>query len=170
MASNPVNDLADFCNRLRGVIGDMAAQETLKPMAEEAITIIVRRTRLGYGVPDGSNGTADRFKLPTLSKPYVKHRQRFPALMSGLTTPSRSNLTFTGQLLDSVQVLRIAPGSVVIVPTGGRQGESLTNAQLAGYVAAKGRSFLSLSSLEAEQLTRFYRNTFGDLLRNRRLT
>lgn len=170
MASDPVNDLAVFCNRLRDTIGDMAAQQALRPLGEQAVTIIVRRTRLGYGVPDHSNGTGTRFKLQALSKSYVKYRERYPAFMSGLTTAKRSNLTFTGQLLDSMRVVSIAPGSVRIGPTGTRRGESLSNATLAGYVAAKGRPFLSLSNLEAEQLVRFYRNTFGDLLRNRRLT
>jgi len=165
--TNAQNDLKDFAGKIESVIRDAAAQNALRPVAEKAIDIIRKRTRLGYGVPNSVNGTADRFKLQALSPGYIKLRQK--SHLSDQTSAKRSNLTFTGQLLDSLAVIRIIAGSVIVGPTGTRKGESLTNAQLAGYLAEKGRPFLSLSKPEAEQLRRFYRNTFGDLLKNKRL-
>ncbi len=162
------NDLKNFTGKIQALLKDAAKQEALRPMAEQAIAIIQKRTRLGYGVPAGTNGTAERFKLPELSAGYVKRRKRDRKL-SELTTPSRSNLTFTGQLLDSLAIVKLEAGTVVIGPTGTRKGGG-SNAAVAQFVADSGRPFLALSRPEAEQLRRFYRNKFGDLQKNRRLS
>lgn len=165
--SRAQNDLKNFTGKLQDLLRDAAKQDALRPLALKAIEIIQRRTRLGYGVPAGTNGTAERFKLPPLSDRYIQRRKK--ARLGEFGSPARSNLTYSGQLLDSLGVIRIGQGSIVIGPTGTRRnGQS--NAAVAGYVAAGGRPFLALSSPEAEQLRRYYRNVFGDLRKNRRLS
>lgn len=167
MTSNAQNDLRKFTDKLQAVMRDAAKQNALRPVALKAIEIIQKRTRLGYGVPAGTNGTAERFKLPSLSSRYVDRRKR--AKLDEFTTAGRSNLTYTGQLLSSMSITKESQGSIFIGPTGSRR-EGGTNARVAGFVATGGRPFLSLSRPEAEQLRRFYRNAFGDLLKNRRLS
>lgn len=163
--SKATNQLKGFSNRMKQAVSDAARPQVLRAMGDEAVRLIVKRTRLGYGV-DGHG--AERSKLKALSPGYV-HLRELDDTLSAMTSPKRSNLTRTGQMLDSMTVLEVRQGSVVVGPVGARD-DGLTNAQVAAYVSAQGRSFNFLSRLEQEQLVRFYRNRFGDLLSNRRLT
>jgi hypothetical protein len=120
---------------------------------------------LGYGVRENAGS---KYKLPPLSPNYVKARKRFKGLAS-TTTPKKSNLTRTGQLLLSMDVVESQNGRITITPTGIRRDEALSNLKLAGYLADKGRTFNRLSKLELNQIDRYYRRTIGDLLKKRRL-
>ncbi len=162
------DDLNKFIDKIGRVLTDAGKSENLMPVAEKAIEIIRTRTRLGYGVGPGTSGTGDRFKLASLSSSYILHRKRNAGRLSSFTSPSRSNLTFSGQMLQSMTAVFLAPGSVVIDFTGSRSdGED--NAQIAKYVSGK-RPFLNLSKNEVEQLKSFHASVFGDLLDSRRLT
>ncbi|GEM_PF-2339785 len=170
--SSARKDLGAFTDKLRKAVGNSAKQAALKPLGEEAVRLIVTRTRLGYGVTDDGQ---ERARLKPLSSRWIAQRKRLDeeaAILSQFTTTARSNLTFTGQMLDSMQVIRIAQGQIVIGPKGYRTdplSRGLSNEQVANYVAAAGRKFNNLSRLEQAQLVRFYRRKFGDLLRNERL-
>jgi hypothetical protein len=158
------SQIGAFNDRIKQALADAARPQVLKAMGEEAVRLIVKRTRLGYAVD--SHGQ-ERSKLKPLSAGYVHQREADPKL-SAMTAPKKSNLTRTGQMLDSMAVIAVRQGSVVVGPTGSRD-DGLTNAQVAAWVSVA-RPFNFLSRLEQEQLTRFYRNRFGDLLSNRRLT
>lgn len=151
------NDLERFISRLEKTVKDAASAPQCKALGEEAIRLIVKRTRLGYGV------TTQGIKQPLkkLSPGYIKFRKK--QNLSEFTTPSRSNLTFTGQLLDSMRVMFVSQGRVVVGPKGLRNSK-LTNEKLAEYVAKAGRPFNNLSEQEESQLVRYYRRLFGDLV------
>lgn len=140
----------------------------LKLLVEEAITTleskrlgimlveqIKKRTRLGYGVDDGGR----QKKLPALSDGYVGTRTRLKDNLDQFTTPKRSNLTATGQLLNSVRSGR--RGALVIEIAGGARNKgldgrssSLSNRTLAGYLEKKGRKFFGLTTAEEAGLVR----------------
>lgn len=159
-------DLSAFVNELQGKITKATTATEMRAVGDQAAEIIRRRARLGYGSA-GSGG--DRFNLPPLSDRYVRFRQTSGAkYLSKATTAKKSNLTFTGQMLDSLAVVKVEQGSVVVAPTGTRTdrfSRGKTNAQIAAYVSAKGRPFISLTPPEVSQLVRFYRTRFGDLVR-----
>jgi hypothetical protein len=160
------NDLTRFIDKLRGSITQAASINQTRSLGIEAIRIIRVRTRLGYGVPEQFE---NRKRLAAFtSEKYVFQRRTDPRL-SADTTPTKSNLTYTGQLLDSLAILGINAHGCRIGPSGGRD-DGQTNERVARSVAARGRVFLNLSKLEATQLKRFYRRNFGDVLRNQRLT
>lgn len=138
---------------------------TQKVLADFILNLIIKRTRLGYGV---DKNFGEKRKFPKHSEKYIQRRRKFSGL-SGTTSPSKSNLTFTGQLLESTQVIKAANGEIRISPTGSRSGERLTNLQLVDILESKGRIYNRISQLEYQQLVRFYRKTFGDLLRKRKL-
>lgn len=100
--------------------------------AKEAAEIIQERTRRGFGV---DKHMGPKTKLKPLSSDYVKQRKR-----EGLT--SKSRLTRTGQLLDSIKVFR---NKVII---DGRRSK-----EVARYVAAAGRAFFNLSSAEYKRVS-----------------
>lgn len=152
------NDLKRFINKLSDLYKDAKKPEPLKLMGEEAVRIVTKRTRLGYSV----NKNGEKSPLKSLSKPYVQFRKS-SKLLSNLTTPSKSNLTFTGQMLDSMQVVKITSDSVIIGPRGYRD-DGKANEQIANYVNKGGRPFNNLSIAEQSQIKRFYRKVFGDLV------
>lgn len=144
-------------------INDAVKAKELRPLAEYAIDLIVKRTRLGYGV---NRQFGSKVKLKKLSERYIEQRER--SRLSGLTRPGTSNLTFTGQLLDSLRIISQSGSSIKIGPQG-RRKDGLGNDEVAAYQEEQGRIFNRVSKLEYQQLLRFYRRTFGDLLKRKKL-
>ena len=154
-----------FTDKVEKHLKTSISPQVMRSLADFALNLIVKRSRLGFGVEENFR---KRFKFPRLSDGYVKQRKSFKGL-SFTTSPSKSNITRTGQLLLSMKVTTVKAGQFTIEPTGKRKGESLTNKELAEILAKKNRTFNRLSELEYNQLLRFYRRTFGDLLRKRNL-
>jgi hypothetical protein len=166
----------DWSARMAAYMTHATDDKVLRQLGEQAALLIRRRTRLGYGAPEGAWGTVERFKLPSLSKGYMDFRQTTGASwLSEFTSARKSNLTFTGQLLDSMSVLRVTGKTVTVGPQGSRidpfskASGMTTNQKLADTLAKKGRTFNNLTRLEGEQLKRWYRNLFGDLAKNARI-
>lgn len=161
MSSSPARiKIKQITARINQSLKDAAKAENMIPTAQFAIDTIVKRARLGYGVAEDEG---EKFKFPSLSPSYQKFRSKFHGL-SDTTSPSKSNITLTGQLLDSVQIITKRDGEIVMGPAGVRRDGKLSNKTLAGYPADKGRPFMFISKLEYQQVLRFYRKTFGDLL------
>lgn len=144
--------------RIQKLFDEAKSKKILGPVANEAIKIIVRRTRLGYGV---KREYGERERLKKLSPRYMVQRSRSRRL-SPTTGPRKSNLTFTGQMLESVKVIKPKDGRIVIGPKGYRT-DGKTNEKIAGYQVDQGRVFMNLSRLEFQQILRFYRLKFTDL-------
>jgi hypothetical protein len=72
--------------------------------------------------------------------------------LSELTTPGKSNLTRSGQLLDSIKAHPIEGNKVKIAPEGDRKDpgrkQQLNNQQVAKYVTDQGRAFINPSDAE----------------------
>lgn len=154
-----------FTDKIKNQLKVSISPQVMRKLSEFALSLIVKRSRLGFGVKENF-GT--RFKFPRLSDSYIQQRKRFKGL-SFTTSPSKSNITRTGQLLLSMKVTTVKAGQFTIEPTGKRRDDPLTNTELAEILATKNRTFNRLSQLEYNQLVRFYRKTFGDLLRKRNL-
>lgn len=158
-------DVKRFTDKIEKFLKEAVSTRTIKPIAEELTNIIVKRTRLGYGV---KNNFGKREKLRASGpgggfKPsYLKKRLRGP--LDSTTAPRKLNLTFTGQLLRSVSVIKAQDGKIIIGPTGTRN-DGKDNQKIARYNADQGRIFLNVSELEFKQILRFYRREFTDLRR-----
>ena len=112
---------------------------------------IVRRSRLGKGLSAPKNGRLIPF--PKLSDSYRKSRRRNKRNLSLNTRPAKSNITKTGQLLDSVK--NTTRGTRVIVDFNeSRKNSKLTNSKLTGYLFEQGRIFLGLSKSEKNRFRR----------------
>ena len=124
-------------------LGDMLSQRILK------------RTRLGYGVTTA--GAQER--LAGISDTYKVVRREYADRLSDATTPNRSNLTATGQMLDSMTV-NPKRGAVEIEIKGRRTGEltgarsRLSNAEVARYVQKAGRPFFKATTAEKNFIIR----------------
>lgn len=150
----------------------------MRALGEFAKDMVKLRTRLGYGVDASGN---EREKLDPLSKKYVRMRRAstegavdfdakiksgrrkgrtqrvmFEAktvvpINTGLTTASKSNLTFTGQLLNSISssVQNVVKGFILKI--SGRRDDGHTNEEIYDKVSHK-RPFFHFSSAELKRL------------------
>jgi hypothetical protein len=78
------------------ILTEIASTEFLDELGKQVVDMVRKRTQLGYGSKDSI-----KVKLDALSKPYVASRKRMGKgkTLSGMTSPSKSNLTLTGDML-----------------------------------------------------------------------
>jgi len=161
-----VKDITKIIKDIRGAIADMGAKKQLLPMGKEAVRLISIRTRLGYGV---RREGAKRQKLKSLAPSYIEYRKKNRAKLSEFTRFRKSNLTFTGQMIDRLDVKRSTGLKVTLGwRLDSRYDTSLRNSEVAELVS-KRRPWLNLTDLELKKLTRFYSLNFGKLLKRKKL-
>lgn len=145
---------------LTKVFKEASSSKNMKAIGSQAAEIIRRRTRLGYGV-EKNEGKRERLK--PLSPKYIEKRKQ--NTLSSQTTPRRSNLTFTGELLDSIEAHDATQGEVQVGPRGARSDGGPDNEKLAEYVRDAGRPFNNLSATEIKQLTQFFEEIIEKLIK-----
>lgn len=125
--------------------------------ADELKERIKERTRRGSGV-DPETGATLRF--PKLSDDYKKVRKKYQSKLSGETTKGKSNLTATGQLLNSLTVVKVKTKGMVkyVFRLGDRRGRNLDgssskigNKQLNEYVSKK-RNWFGFTKSQKNQI------------------
>ena len=153
----------------------------LKATGEEIVESIVQRTRAGYGVTKQVGGKQTRLKR--LSKSYTDQRKgklqfftkdgrTFPVKnkkgkktikkpnLSKTTTPGRSNLTATGQLLESLfyKTRKIGFGLIIIALKEGRGADlfgnppKVNNSEITQFQRKAGREYLGLSKTQKRRV------------------
>ena len=124
-------------------------KKELQKIGDLSAELIRRRTRDGFGV---AKTGGRRRRLNSLSEQYIAFRRRFRSLSTD-TSPSKSNLTLTGQMLASVQTIKVRRGTkgkaLVLVATKGRK-----NIKKAEFNADSGRIFMNLSKRELKDITK----------------
>lgn len=133
--------------RFRKFIEGVKRQDRWKDDAAElAIKNIQIETRKQKFIKDGSS-------QPAIGEPWKERKRELAKYNTkGKSySPNKSNLTFTGQLLESLQRAKHKT-KVIIEPTGTREpyrdkngvikSKKLTNKKLAGYLKEQGRYFL----------------------------
>ena len=149
-------------NDARTSIGNRLKRPTsrlnLKKIAEASADDIRRRTRLGFGVE--RNG-APRQRLQTLSPAWKKKRGQLKGdLNTALTSPNRSNLTLSGQMLAALTSRINSSKSFTLLfrpsrrPYNFREGRQYTNAEIANFAHEGDRPFLFYTNRELERLKR----------------
>lgn len=144
-------ELRRFVRDLKRGTDSWTSKKNMRLIAERAIQLIVRRTQKGFGV---KNNNGQEIPLKALSSVYIEQRKRQRKLLDGTTSPIKSNLTFTGQMLRSMTVKEITNKSVSIGPNKRRRKGGLTNEQIAEYVQ-KERPFNNLSFKEINAIVKF---------------
>ena len=131
---------ANFKRIITDALNKVADKETMQDLGEAASELIKKRTRLGYGVdtPEGS-----KKRLKPLSDPYKKKRKKDKP--TGPTTPTRSNLTSSGKMLDNLGPVKPTNTSVSIGFSDKEQE------QKAEWVSEE-RPFNNLSKSEVKQI------------------
>jgi phage gpG-like protein len=112
-----------------------------------ALDRIYRSTKSGKSL--ALNGQ----KNPSLSPGYINWRKTYDGPKGEFFSPTRSNLTLTGQLLNSL-MLKILPdrGAVTVSPTGNRDDGEMTNQDLAKKLKNEGRPFLGMDETGQQRI------------------
>jgi len=161
-------DLRTFIDELNGVFKKSTNASSMVKLAQQAILIIVRRTRLGFGIPKAGGRRKSLSSMHKWSPGYLKWRKDHPGDLHRLTRPSKNNLTLTSQMLDSVKVDKRSTKRVTIAPQGRRKGQKIGNQKLADVLLNRfGYRWLDMTIPEEKQLTRYYRKNFGDLVKRK---
>jgi hypothetical protein len=166
-----------YAKRIKETLNDVA-----KIAAEKTMNDVIARTKSGLG----SNG-----QLKALSGKYIGFRRRWSAFLAKDTSPAKSNLTATGQLLEALYYRVVGTRFFIKVNTKKRSeglgGEklvtitktnkkgkkkvvgyesSLNNDQVRKYTEDAGREFLALSEKEKEDLRKFTAEQLKMMLSN----
>lgn len=151
-----------------------------KIAAEKTYKELIARTKNGQGT-DGP--------LKPLSGKYIGFRRQWSAFLAKDTSPAKSNLTATGQLLEALYYRVVGDRFFIKVNTKNRSeglgGEKLeeikktnkkgvtktvgyqsklTNDQVRKYTEEAGREFLALSEKEKEDLRKFVKEELRMML------
>lgn len=130
--------------------------DDIKTLCEFIVNIIKKRTRLGFGVKENGEKREKLKELKGRPKPYkstIHSRElaKEKGLLSKETTPTRSNLTMTGQMLDAITYSVKKLSGIIFIKDSSRSGSDATNKEVAEYVS-KDRPFLNLSDSEIRQV------------------
>jgi hypothetical protein len=162
--------------KLLRALGDVGKDDWLKSdLGKFTRDVVYKRVKSGKGVNSDKTPflITKSVSLKPLSKSYRRYRQTgivefvakkwygriyekvnvkfhtgVPAL-GPFGRPGKSNLTFSGQMLQSMSWDVTKSGFIVLIPETRRREGKLTNAQLARYLAKKGRPFMNLTSGES---------------------
>jgi hypothetical protein len=162
MALDIKSQLKNLQIALTKVVKEVNSSVNMQDYGEVAAEEIKRQTRLGYGV---SATGAPREKLAELKPSTVKSRTRGKktGVLNELTTPKKSNLTNTGQMLDSIKAQNATTGKVKISATGqhssGKSNQTLTKYAAEGSPNRKKRPFLNLSDRGVKKVQDHIRQT-----------
>ena len=148
-------DVSAFVEALRKKVSAQALDAITREIAFLALDLIRRRARSGKGVAK-AGGVPRPFKK--LSPRYVDYRRRNANRLSAFTTPGKSNVTFTGQMLLSMRLDKRASASYLIT-FDGKRTDGKTNSEVAAHVS-KSRPFLNLSKDEQERVRRAFARAF----------
>lgn len=155
-------DLRQVVNSLQRQFSRPLSKRELREVGDLSAEAIFRRTKKGFGVKDtGGN----KRKLRSLSEQYIKFRRGFSSLARD-TSPRKSNLTLTGQMLASIGTTKVRQGTngkaLVLVAPKGRK-----NINKALWQADQGRIFMNLSKKELREIKEFMSKSIKSNVRKR---
>lgn len=161
----------DFSRYIVALEKDVASRNYLRELAEQARTIVFRRVKNYEGVSTLSKEAPNLSRLKDLSESYRQYRQgkvqfivkdgivrpiqpkpgsTFPSPVTGSFSSAnqkRSNLTLTGQMLDSMTFTVRGKQAIVYIPASRRTDSELTNRQVQEFVEQE-RPFMRLARKE----------------------
>ena len=136
-----MSELKKIRDALKAIVIATSSRETMKEVAEYLVEEIPRRTRAGLGV-SGKGKPAKNFKK--LAPITVENRKEDPAL-SSKTTPSTSNLTHTGKMVDSINY-KATTGKAIVKLQKPQATKAKKNIEL-------GRRFMEVSDKDLDKIT-----------------
>jgi hypothetical protein len=177
-----------FTKRLKGIVENASSKEVMKEVGEQAVRLIQQDARKGNDYKGGKfkplsadymkkRAQAGGKKKPPFGNPKLTWKEpnlkNYKQDLHPVARPRKSNVTATGQLIDSIEVSKIMERSVEVECSGSRSPSAfdsgkLSNAEVAYYVEKAGRHFLGLSDKSKEKIRKFYDRIVKTILRRQR--
>lgn len=185
MAKSPIKtklDMTKYSAAFKKSFREWVGRAVLEEVGTYAVDRIYKTTKSGYSLAYGETRT----KLSPLSDGYKKYRRKYDKAGGStgeLFGPSRSNLTFTGQLLESI-THRIFPTKKqidVFVPDTKRTPPTRistrkitpkaepSNKEVAVNVAENGRAFIGMDASGYRSIMNIFLRDLRDRMRSNRL-
>ena len=174
------DDLKNFERRFKLNIEKLLSADFLQELGNQVTTTIYKRVKAGGGAEDGQ-----KTRLKPLSSGYISARKgtvqfntkegKFVEFkikktkLGNFGSAGRSNLTRTGQMLDSIDFKVTKNGVTIFIPDSFRDDDDskqLTNADVARFVTKQGRSFFELTDSEVTSVQRTIINKLRILAKN----
>lgn len=146
----------DILKAFEQALAKVLSSSNQQKIADELADTMRVRAQLGGSV-DKTGAKKKSFKK--LSEKYIEQRKS-DSNLSSLTSPGKSNITRTGQLIESLRG-RGKKAGFEITPDGSRN-DGLTNEEVADFVEKGGRPFLNLSDIELKKLARLIEEQLSD--------
>jgi len=174
-----IDKLIKKLEELPEVIDEYTKTEDFKAMAQSIVDGIVKRTRLGYAVKK-FNGA--RGKFVGLAKSTIENRKRYQSnLKKDSTSVKRSNLTATGEMLDSMKweskdnkIIIYLEGDHKKTLSGKPPNKSIKNSELAKFMEEgdssrnrPARPFFNLSNTEVDLIRKQIARDIRKLIRRK---
>ena len=153
-------DIEKIVRKLRRGVGTSVSKRAMRILGQQMIKLIVARSRRGLSVE--RTGAAER-RFKPLSGQYVRFRSENRFKLDRTTSPAKSNITFTGQMLRSMTVKSNSDRFVRIGPNRRVRRGGITNERLAQIVSRQ-RPFNNLSKKEISKLLDFVDKNLQSIL------
>lgn len=155
----PSDKLRELQTKIMTELDNVSFDEYFEPIPD----IIRDRTRDGYGITEDNGAKRNLKKLAksTIIRRELLDRQ---GKLSSETTPFTSNLTQSGQMLDSITLKKISGKRYNVVFNEDRD-DGETNAQLKRWNEKKGRVFFGLTKAERRTLERNVQKKINELVK-----
>lgn len=163
------DDFSKLKRLIEQYIESVIDDKMLRDWAEIIRDTIYKRTKSGKGLTTDKLdvGEASLKRLEKLtSKAYKELRAR--KVLGPYGKPMFSNLTFTGEMLESMRVKKSGNGYIVEIPDDKRNEGKLTNSQVAFYVSENGRPFFGIAKEELKRIENQIKRQIRQKLRSRR--
>lgn len=139
---------SDIDKAIQRAIKTASKRKNMKVIAEHEAGIIRDRTRKGYGVLQRGKAKHKLKRLALSTKRARRKKRLHPS-----TSPDRSNLTETGQMLNALYGRSDRAGEMKVAVRSKRRGTSKTNDEVVFFTSGD-RPFLELSTKELREVTK----------------
>jgi len=154
------SQIKDLNKRLEKQFSVIPSKKSMTMLGNFAVIGMQKRVRLGFGSTKELGPKKSLKSLRDHSPAYKAYRKRYQSDLDSTTSARKQNLTFTGQLVRDIQLLKATKNNFKIGhSTSARNGDNFSNRKLSKWVQVAGRTYMDITNLEYKRLLRFYQNT-----------
>lgn len=161
-------DMRAVEKRLNKIKDDIKSDALKDDIGKESVRYIKGKTRSGTNLETGK-------KHAPLKDSSIRARQYLDDFNSTDNTysPKRSNVTFSGQLVESMKFEKVARGVNILFPsdirkpykTANKSGKAYSNKKIYEYLVEQGRGFLGIDDTLKKNITSIIRRFLRRSLR-----
>lgn len=147
-------DFKDLKKKVDTALREVLSKETFDDIGALTSEQIKTRTRLGKGVEQNEAGFTPLKPLSPATQ-NIRQAKKKAGKLSGLTTPKKSNLTETGELLDSIKYESKATEVRIYIEGSNNQKKAIDQ-------VGQGRKFMNLSKTEIREVIKYLQKKIED--------